>query len=324
MTQGGAVAERPEYIYVGGSPLQHTPMHLSASDMYGFFVVGDLAKLQASIDATLNRVAAGRLNFIALSPSVMVTFTRVGHAQSSFPADYEKGWGKETDIVTWVMVGQMVNGRLEHIFFYPFHIWVDVPMAITIGREIFGYPKNFCQYKMPAPGEDPVRFALAADGWQPFSPQTELGMHPLLEITATQTAAAHTGLSGFIELLREILKVLRSMPGLLALDAAGLADLETLLLQERVDQVFLKQFPDGSGLKAVYQAVVTAPAVVDAIHSVELLEHDYACNLYPFQQYPLDQTLGFRIGTQPVLVAFHIQLDFTVQAGVELVQATPT
>ena len=315
------MAERPAYIYTGGSPLQHTPMHLNDADMYGFFVVGDLAKLQASVDATLNRAAAGRFHFVALSPSVMVTFTRVGHAQSGFPADYEKGWGKETDIVTWITVGQMVDGRLQRIFFYPFHIWVDVPMAITIGREIFGYPKNFCQYKMPARGENPVRFALAADGWQPFNPQTELGIHPLLEITATDTAPAHTSLPGFIDLLRELLKVLRSMPGLLKLDLAGLENLESLLLQERVDQIFLKQFPDGSGLKAVYQAVVTAPATVDAVHSVELLEHTYACNLFAFQSYPLDQTLGFRIGTQPVIVAFHIQFDFTVQAGVELVQA---
>ena len=316
------MAERPAYIYTGGSPLQHTPMHLDASDMYGFFVVGDLAKLQASVDATLNRVAAGRLDFVALSPCVMVTFTRVGHAQSGFPADFEKGWGRETDIVTWVMVGQMVDAKLHRIFFYPFHIWVDVPMAITIGREIFGYPKNFCQYKMPGPGEDALRVALASEGWQPFSPQTELGIHPLLEITATDTAPAHTSLPGFIDLLREVLKVLRSMPGLLALDGAGLENLETLVLQERVDQIFLKQFPDGSGLKAVYQAVVTAPAVVDTVHSVELLEHTYACNLFEFQSYPLDQTLGFQIGTQPVLVAFHIRFDFTVQAGVELAVST--
>ena len=242
------MAERPAYIYTGGSPLQHTPMHLNASDMYGFFVLGDLVKLQASVDATLNRVAAGRFDFVALSPCVMVTFTRVGHAQSSFPADYNKGWGKETDIVTWVMVGQIkeTNGarKLHRIFFYPFHIWVDVPMAISIGREIFGYPKNFCQYKMPAPGEDALRFALASEGWQPFSPQTELAMHPLLEITATDTAPAHTSLLGFIDLFREVLKVLRSMPGLLALDEAGLEDLESLLLQLRVDQIFLKQFPD--------------------------------------------------------------------------------
>ena len=74
------MTERPTYIYTSGSPLQHTPMHLNASDMYGFFIKGDLAKLQATIDGTLNRVAANRMVFQALSPYIMLTFTRVNHA----------------------------------------------------------------------------------------------------------------------------------------------------------------------------------------------------------------------------------------------------
>src|SRR5262245_25868485 len=122
------MAERPDYIYVPGSPLQHTPMHLDASDMYGFFIEGDIVKLQASVDATLNRVAAGRTHFIAISPYVMTTFTRVQHAQSSFPADYNKGWGEEVDICTWITIGQMSDrGRFQRLLYYPFHIWVDVP-----------------------------------------------------------------------------------------------------------------------------------------------------------------------------------------------------
>ena len=321
------MADRPDYIYTGGSPLQHTPMHLNASDMYGFFIKGDLAKLQASVDSTLNRVAAGRMQFEALSPYVMLTFTRVGHAQSSFPADYQKGWGKETDIITWIMVGQMevVNGqkRLHRLFNYPFHVWVDVPTAISIGREVFGYPKNFCQYSMPQPGGDPRQFTLASEGWQPFDPQTQLRMHPLLEIRAKNTGGSHRPVNGFIDLLREGMTMLRSEPDLFTLDAAGLTDLVSLFLRPRVDQIFLKQFPDTSGLKAVYQAVVVAPAVVDKVHSARILGYEYECDLKAFESFPLTDTLGLQLGTQPVLMAFNINFDFTVTAGEELVQALP-
>jgi uncharacterized protein with NAD-binding domain and iron-sulfur cluster len=319
------MTERPAYIYTGGSPLQHTPMHLNASDMYGFFVKGDLAKLQASVDATLNRVAAGRMSFEALTPYVMLTFTRVGHAQSGFPADQRKGWGRETDIITWIMVGEMEGSgetrRLRRIFSYPFHVWVDVPMAISIGREIFGYPKNICRYTMPEPGGDPRQFTLASEGWQPFDPQTELATHPLLEITATDTSRTHRTLSGFFDLLSESLALLRSEPDLFTLDAAGIKDLVALLLRPRVDQIFLKQFPDASGVRAVYQAVVAAPAIVDKVHSVRLLGYDYQCNLHAFESYPLADTLGLKLGAQPVLLAFNINFDFTVVAGEELVQA---
>ena len=319
------MSDRPDYIYTGGSPLQHTPMHLNESDMYGFFIKGDLAKLQASVDATLNRVAAGRMQFDVLSPYVMLTFTRVCHAQSGFAADQHKGWGKETDIITWILVGQMetVDGkkRLHRLFNYPFHVWVDVPTAISIGREVFGYAKNMCQYTMPEPGDDPRQFTLASEGWQPFTPDSQLGMHPLLEIHATDDGAAHKPLSGFIDLLREGVTMLRSEPELLNLDASGMGDLASLLLRPRVDQIFLKQLPDATGTKAVYQAVVVAPAVVDKVHSARVLGCRYACNLHAFDSFPLAQTLGLQLGTQPVLMAFNINFDFTVTAGEELVQA---
>ena len=317
------MSERPNYIYQGGSPLMHTPMHLNQSDMYGFFVQGDLVKLQASVDGSLNKVAAGRLRFKVLSPFVMLTFTRVNHAQSSFPADYAKGWGKEIDIITWIMVGQMdtVNGKekLARIFSYPFHIWVNVDMAITIGREIFGYPKNGCEFSMPEVGGDPDHFTLATTGFQPYSPETELSSHPLLEVTATDKSKAHRPIIGFIELISEGFKIFRSEPELFNLDGAGVADMFSMLLKPRVDQIFLKQFPDSTGVKAVYQAIVAAPATVDKVHSVRLLGYTYKVNLHAFDNFPLNETLGLQLGEQPALLPFNIYFDFTVSAGEELI-----
>jgi uncharacterized protein with NAD-binding domain and iron-sulfur cluster len=317
------MAERPNYIYLGGSPLQHTPMHLNQSDMYGFFVKGDLAKLQRSIDQSLNTVAAGRMNFKVLSPFVMLTFTHVYHAQSSFAADYNKGWGKEVDIITWIMVGQMdvVNGKekLSRIFSYPFHVWVDVPMAISIGREIFGYPKNGCEYTMPALGGDPDQFTLATEGFTPYNPNTELATHPLLEVTATDKSKPHRPINGFLELIKEGFKLLQSEPAIFNLDAAGVKDVLSMLLNPRVDQIFLKQFPDATGVKAVYQAVIAAPAAVDKVHNVRLLGYTYKLNLHAFDQFPLNETLGLQLGEQDVLLPFNIYFDFTVGAGEELV-----
>ena len=94
----------PDYLYPGGSPLMHPTLKLGQSEMYGFFVEGDWQRLQASVDSTLTAVAGAAMHFKVLSPFVMVTFTKVRHAQSTWPADEAKGWGEETDIVTWVMV----------------------------------------------------------------------------------------------------------------------------------------------------------------------------------------------------------------------------
>ena len=57
------MAERPNYIYQGGNVIMHSPLQLTNSEMYGFFVKGDLKNLQRTVDSTLNQVAAGRMQF---------------------------------------------------------------------------------------------------------------------------------------------------------------------------------------------------------------------------------------------------------------------
>ena len=317
------MAERPNYIYQGGNVMMHSPLNLTNSEMYGFFVKGDLKKLQHSVDTTLNQVAAGRMHFKVLSPFVMLTFTRVNHASSANPIDRAKGWGEETDIVTWVMVGQMeqVDGKpvLTEIFSYPFHIWVNDCMALINGRELYGYPKYECQYTMPTTSGDPDNFTLAAKGFEPYSPATQLAMHPLFEITATDKSAAHRPLKDIEHLLQEGFEILKSEPDLIDLDAAEIPSFLKLMFNPQVQQIFLKQFPDSAGVKAVYQAIVAAPAKVDAVHKVELLGYKYQCNLHKFDSFPLNDTLGFQLGVQDAILPFHVNFDFSVTEGEELV-----
>ena len=141
--------------------MMHSPLQLKQSEMYGYFVKGDLSKLQATVNTTLNQVAGTRMTLKALSPYVMLTFTRVNHADSSNPVDQAKGWITEVDIVTWIMVGQMdAQGKLAHIYWYPCHIFVDDAMALINGRELFGYPKYLCDYEIPAAGSEPLRLMM--------------------------------------------------------------------------------------------------------------------------------------------------------------------
>ena len=317
------MAERPNYIYQGGNVMMHSPLNLTNSEMYGFFVKGDLKKLQASVDMTLNAVAAGRMNFKVLSPFVMMTFTRVNHASSANPIDRAKGWGEETDIVTWIMVGQMEqqNGKrvLKEIFAYPFHIWVNDCMALINGRELYGYPKYECEYTMPATGGDPVSFTLAAKGFEPFAPTSELAMHPLLEVSATDKSRPHRPLNNMLNLMEEGFSILKSEPDLLDLDVEEIPSFLKLMFKPQVQQIFLKQFPDSSGVKAVYQAIVAAAAQVDAVHKIELLGYRYQCNLHKFDSFPLNDTLGFSLGEQDAILPFHVNFDFSVPEGKELV-----
>jgi hypothetical protein len=113
------------------------------------------------------------------------TFTRVNHADSANPVDQAKGWITEVDIVTWIMVGQMDDkGKLAHIYWYPCHIFVDDAMALINGRELFGYPKYLCEYEIRPPASN-AALLRGRQGLPPFSPDTKIAMHPLLEVNAT-------------------------------------------------------------------------------------------------------------------------------------------
>jgi uncharacterized protein with NAD-binding domain and iron-sulfur cluster len=311
---------RPSYIYQGGSALMHAPLRLKNAEMYGYFVRGDLDKLQATLDGTLNQVAGTRMRFKALSPYVLLTFTRVGHADSAVAVDQAKGWIGEIDIVTWIMVGAMdEEGELAHIYYYPAHIFVDDGMALINGRELFGYPKYLCEYEIPAAGAEPLRCAVSAKGFHPFSPQTKIAMHPLLEVYATGQGGAETPVENLLDLIGEAIKLFLSIPDFFNLDVAGWDDIISLLRHPRIDQILLKQFPDSAGVKAVYQAILAAPATIDKLHSGKLLGYEYECVLHAFDSFPLDQTLGLRLGTQQAILPFHLHFDFTVQPGEELI-----
>ena len=315
------MVQRPDFLYPGGSPLMHPTLKLGQSEMYGFFIRGDMARLQATVDGTLTAVAGAKMSFKVLSPFVLLTFTRVRHAHSDWPADRAKGWGEEIDIVTWVMVGQVNRGesRVSDVFFYPCHIWVDDCMALINGRELYGYPKYQCEYTMPAGDEPPTRFTLAAKGFQPFSPDTPLAMHPLLEVDAVDPGRQHRLLGSLEDLIEQSIQLMEAnLPAVLELDKAGWEQVVKMLRGMEVEQIFLKQFPDAAGRKAVYQALVAAPAKVTAVRHVKLLGDEYRCLLHRFDSFPLDQTLGLAIGEQQAILPFHLSLDFEVPAGREL------
>jgi uncharacterized protein with NAD-binding domain and iron-sulfur cluster len=312
---------RPDFLYPGGSPLMHPPLQLKDSEMYGFFVKGDLAKLQATVDATLTACAGGEMRFQVFSPFVMLTFTKVQRAYSTWPSDNAKGWGEETDIITWVMVGQIKQGEtgISRVFFYPCHIWVDDGMAMINGRELFGYPKYLCDYSMPASGEPARYFSLAAKGFQPFSPDSPLTQHPLIEVAATTHRSGARKLGGFIELIEEAIELIAAnLPATLELDKEGWEQIAGMLRNPGCEQIFLKQFPDASGIKAVYQAIVAAPAMVTAVHGVEVFEDDYELTLHPFASFPLNDTLGLPLGPQQAILPFHLSFDFEVTPGEEI------
>lgn len=315
----------PPFLYPPGSPLMHPPLALRHSRMYGFWVAGQVENLQAGMDATLNAAAGAAMRFVVVTGYVLLTFTAVEQAFSTDPDDRAKGWGRETDIVTWVLVARIDAGQSMPSGFYacPLYIWVDDCMALINGRELFGYPKYECRYTMPAAGAPATRFSLAAKGFEPFAPTTQLAVHPLLDVTAQGPAPVAATPFSEIDAWREAWwRGMTAGGDFWRADAAWRDAFQRDFQFPALQQVFLKQFPDARGERAVYQAVVAAPATIQAIHGIEMLGGDWQLNLLPFASFPLATSLGWALGPQPARLGFHIDMDFSVACGSVLVDAT--
>jgi len=321
-----AYTSQPPYIYRGGSMMMHPPFEQQDSLLFGFFVKGDMAKLQALCDQQLNAVAQGKYRFEPLMNYVLLTFTLINKDYSLYPEDQAKGWGREYDTSFWVPVGQYAwqNGKkvLEKIHWIMPYIWVDQPMTILNGREIFGYPKYLGAFQMPDCPAQANFFSLDVNAFKTYSPDTECATHRLLDVKRTcgteplSNDAHWKDFAGFAKGVFEAMcKVGDFMLTSPELDAQLLQD----LLSPQLPQLFLKQFPDGSGTKAVYQALTTSAAKINGFHGAAPLLADYEFTLQAYASEPIAQDLGVQLGAQDVAFAFWVNFDFSIEPAEELV-----
>ncbi len=319
-------SSRPPYIYPGGSMMMHAPFEQQNSLMFGFFLKGDLAKLQQLCDQQLNAVARGQYRFEPLSNYVMLTFTRINKDYSQYPQDRAKGWGQEIDTSIWIPVGQyaFINNKktLEKIHWIMPYIWVDHPMTIINGREIFGYPKYLGRFEMPDSPANPDYFSLEVNAFKTFSPDTESQWGKVLEVTkkpGDSLAQDKKQFENWETFARTIFCELSKVEDFALSDREVDEQIIEGLLQPQLPQLFLKQFPDGSGQRAVYQALTTSPAIINGFHGAGLLFGDYECMLHDFASEPIAQDLGLKPGIQASALSFWINFDFSIQPPQELV-----
>ncbi len=317
--------QRPEYIGYPGNVMMRSPLMLSKASLYGFFIKGDIQKLQTTVDECLNRISNNSPTYKVLSPYVLASYTKVAKAYSEYPEDREKGWLPEVDIVTWITVGEFTekNGKesLSDILVFPHYIFVDNSIALINGRELYGYPKALCQFEIP---DDPTQaeyFSCSVNAFSSFSATSEMQWQPLIEMRKTKSGSDNI-IHEFAEGLSEFEHLIRGIPDFWHIAEALLSDVFKLLKTRSLPQIFLKQFPDSAGVKAVYQALVIANATVEKIRSIRFSGSEYECHVHSVASYPLEQTLGLNNGTQAAILPFHVDFDFSVGMGFERVNNT--
>jgi hypothetical protein len=304
------------------------PIVFQDATLHGFVLKGSHAAMQSQVDTLLNEPAAGAAQYLVLSDYALLYFATFPH--SYFASMQQMGWSTEREVGIWIPVIKLsvqdgVKVAVQLCCFTPY-IFVDNAVALTAGREVYGFFKEYGWISLPDdPGSAASGYGLETIGAKVFSPQTEIKRIGLLTVTPTSgagaapaapAAAPTAAWSSPEEAMVRIARVM-GLPHSLAAEGLQLAASEwDRLLKVPTPLVFLKQFRDvGSNTDACYQAITEASAAVSAFRGVEFAS-GFDFELQDLASHPIGTDLG--ITSQSVAMAFSSGFDMTFLGGTTL------
>ncbi|MDF2176712.1 acetoacetate decarboxylase [Aliiglaciecola sp. CAU 1673] len=304
------------YAQFPGSVIAQPPCRMLNANMYGFFIKGCSSTIQTFLDDTIGQVNG--LNFKAISPYCMLTFTDIENIKPTTEPWADQGYFQETDVIVWIPVARMDGDDIEHLYWYPAFICVNNVYALINGRETWGFNKYLCDYQMPAIGGEPNFFNITLDAFQRYSPDTKMAPCELFNVKLVKKDR-ESPIKNFFDLVKEGLDLLEDMDvNFFDMEFSFFKQMLGGLFRPQVDQLLFKQLPNGDATQALYQNVLHSPSVVQKVHSGCIYFHEFAFTLNQVDMFPLDKMFGIPLGYQRPLLPFNILFDFNQEAALDI------
>jgi len=283
------------YIRYGGNFLARQPYAIGGVTGYGFGADGDLAKMQALVDRTLNLSPDTR--YRVLSKTVFITFFRMNRLVSTVPEDAAKGYFSETELnFTLLLAAERKVGAVflpERLVWHMPYLWVDSNQAMIAGRDVYGFPKQYGTVTMPlAPGQ-PALFSAAGEVLHTFDPQSQGAVYPIVHARRTDapTLELDSPLGAIEAAVAKFLAEAVRISNPLLFAGTALADLTAKHL---LALVFLRQLPSIVDADcACYQSIAEASYDLTQFHGAGFLKGDYEVEIYKHDSVPIAEELGF-------------------------------
>jgi hypothetical protein len=241
------------------------------------------------------------------------------------------GWASESQSAIWIPVGRIeADGdgapRVEELLMFTPYMWVDNPISLASGREIYGFPKAFAWFDLPASDDDATDLGLDVMGIEHFEHDEPLARRPLLRVQQGEHVHELAGIawSSLLHVVEHVRRIGTSGHGVSLRN--GLAVAESVIGELHaggVRQVFLRQLrgiEDGS--RASLQQVTAATYRVQRMRAVPL-EHEYSIEISPLDSHPLLRELGLQ-EQMTTRAAFRTESDFVLETGSVIWQASAT
>lgn len=310
---------RPRFIDHGGEQVYQQPFLAEGVRYYGFLLEADAAALQTNVcDRFFNEPSGGQVKFRPVGGLVLLAFCDLQALRSETPPYSNYGWFAEREAAIWVPLFDEARNRMFWSFPY---IWVDNAYAMTMGREMYGFPKELGEFNIPPDPKNAAEFSVSTLVLPHYSPETKGSLQQIIEIHQTHPRPDIVRDFGSVE------EIAGEVLGQMVRHSSIPADLrETIrtaedLLRGRAPMVFLKQFRDvAQGAEACYQSIVEVVLAMTKFKGAGLLG-DYEINLSDFDSHPIRKDLGLKDGPLHPLLSFWAEFDMIVPAGVEVWKA---
>jgi hypothetical protein len=287
-------ASRPDYVEWGALATVPGPLRCLRVRERGFVVEGDEDRLRALCDKLFAGPSGGAVRVKPFGHHLVLAWAEATTITSLTAPWDAMGSSPEGTLSIWVPVERQ-GGDLSLVMA---GIYLDNPISLPSGREMYGFPKA---WGWPVMGDDACSLDVyGLDYGKGAAPSR----HPLLSV---ERGEAHgRGGSGAWSHLRELAGDLGDVVGV------GRTLLETIGTHS-FTQLLLKQIRDvEDGTKAALQQIVELPYTFAKV-SGGLDLHHWAVTVHPLSSHPLEQELG--LASQTTSVAFHVELDFTIEPG---------
>ena len=324
LTTPSPSANAPRYVdrwEFGASP---QPFDAKGVTMYGFAFAGDHDKMQRLCDRYLNEPFDGNVSFQVFGSYLLVTFNRIERLVAQHGPYATCGSISETELAVWIAVRPTGSGALPVLAMFPSYLFVDNPLAVTQGRELYGFDKEAGRFnEFWQPHNQARRFSLQAQTVEHFSldPCPHASWMELLSVSGEPAAPVSITWRQHDEAVHHLNQALAQhqmlTPNSMLSDATG----AMAFWPPHGTQVYLKQFPDAAdGSRACYQALISADVTVSAFRGGGFLGGEYTLTVHPCDSHPLFKDLGLATGARP-LFGYWFDFDFVCEAGREIVCA---
>jgi uncharacterized protein with NAD-binding domain and iron-sulfur cluster len=326
--EAAGTSDLPLYIARGGEIVIPQPLSMHGTTSYSFILPANQERLGALVERLLNVPAGGAAHYLPAGPFVMLVCADIAHGQGRDEPYHGMGWLPERDVAFWVPVlagkrdgGVFSAARLVWFLAYTF---VDNTAALVTGREVFGFPKAQAVVRFPKDADADGAFSVDTLVIKRFGPKSRAEIARLLTVEELKRESEATGGStwsslreGFQELgSRLVSSVFAGVEKAIMPAVAVAGKLVDGYRGQEIGLVFLKQFRDvRDPARACYQAVVEAPAVVDAWRSGGFLP-PHRLTIEAADSHPIVEELGLGGATVESVLGMWLMYDFTVGRGV--------